>query len=58
MKVKHFFELVNSKKLDFAIVATKYDTFDTVQRKVGDIKQIIVGSTNIDASELKTKIKE
>jgi hypothetical protein len=25
---------------------------------VGDIKQIIVGSTNIDASELKTKIKE
>jgi hypothetical protein len=43
MKVKHF--LVNSKKLDFAIVATKYDTFDTVQRKVGDIKQIIVGST-------------
>jgi hypothetical protein len=24
---------------------------------VGDIKQIIVGSTTIDASELKTKIK-
>jgi hypothetical protein len=33
MKVKHF--LVNSKKLDFAIVATKYDTFDTVQKKSG-----------------------
>jgi flavorubredoxin len=56
MKVKHFFELVNSKKLDFAIVATKYDTFDTVQRKVGDIKQIIVGSTTL-MSELKNKIK-
>jgi hypothetical protein len=37
MKVKHFFELVNSKKLDFAIVATKWH-FDTVQ----NFKQIIV----------------
>ncbi|HEY4629410.1 MAG TPA: LysR family transcriptional regulator [Flavobacterium sp.] len=51
------FELVNSKKLDFAIVTKQYDTFDTIQKKLGEIKQIIVGSTNIDASELKSKIK-
>ncbi len=51
------FELVNTKKLDFAIVTAKYDTFDTIQKKVGDIKQVIVGSTNIDSKVLKTKIK-
>ncbi|UFH36142.1 LysR family transcriptional regulator [Flavobacterium acetivorans] len=51
------FELVDSKKLDFAIVSKRYDTFDTIQKKLGAIKQIIVGSTNIDASELKSKIK-
>jgi hypothetical protein len=49
--------LVNSKKLDFAIVATKYDTFDTVQKKSGWHQTNYSGSTNIDASELKTKIK-
>ena len=51
------FELVNSKKLDFAIVTKQYDTFDTIQKKLGEIKQVIVGSTNIDATELKSKIK-
>lgn len=51
------FELVDSKKLDFAVVTQKYDTFDTIQKKVGEIKQIIVGSTNIEASEVKSKIK-
>lgn len=51
------FDLVNSKKLDFAIGTKKFDTFDTVQKKVGDIKQVIVGSTDIDISVLKTKIK-
>jgi DNA-binding transcriptional LysR family regulator len=51
------FELVNAKKLDFAIVTKKYDTFDTIQKKIGEIKQIIVGSTNIEASELKSRIK-
>jgi hypothetical protein len=49
--------LVDSKKLDFAVVTQKYDTFDTIQKKVGEIKQIIVGSTNIEASEVKAKIK-
>jgi DNA-binding transcriptional LysR family regulator len=51
------FELVDSKKIDFAIVTKRYDTFDTIQKKVGDIKQIIVGSNGIDASELKLGIK-
>ena len=51
------FELVDSKKLDFAIVTKQYDTFDTIQKKVGEIKQVIVGSNTIDASELKSGIK-
>jgi DNA-binding transcriptional LysR family regulator len=51
------FDLVNSKKLDFAIVSKKFDTFDTIQKKVGEIKQVIVGSTNIDLSVIKGKIK-
>ena len=51
------FELVDSKKLDFAIVTKKYDTFDTIQKKLGEIKQIIVGSNGIDTSELKAGIK-
>lgn len=51
------FELVDSKKLDFAVVTKQYDTFDTIQKKVGDIKQVIVGSSTIDASELKRNIR-
>jgi hypothetical protein len=51
------FDLVNSKKLDFAIVTKKFDTFDTIQKKVGEIKQVIVGSTNIGTSKVKTDIK-
>ena len=51
------FELVDSKKLDFAIVTKKFDTFDTIQKKVGEMKQIVVGSNTLDASELKLKIK-
>jgi DNA-binding transcriptional LysR family regulator len=51
------FDLVNSKKLDFAIVTKKFDTFDTIQKKAGDIKQVIVGATNIDLSDLKLNIK-
>jgi DNA-binding transcriptional LysR family regulator len=44
------FDLVNSKKLDFAIVTKKFDTFDTIQKRVGAIKQVIIGSNNIDFS--------
>jgi DNA-binding transcriptional LysR family regulator len=51
------FELVNSKKLDFAIVTKKYDTFDTIQKKVGEIKQVIISSNTIDAKEFKSSIK-
>jgi DNA-binding transcriptional LysR family regulator len=52
------FELVDSKKLDFAIATKRYDTFDTVQKKIGDIKQIIVSSNNIDISDPKESIKK
>ncbi|WP_225899046.1 LysR family transcriptional regulator [Flavobacterium erciyesense] len=51
------FELVNEKKLDFAVVTKQFDTFDTIQKKVGEIKQVIVGSPEIDAAPLKTSIK-
>jgi DNA-binding transcriptional LysR family regulator len=51
------FDLVNSKKLDFAIVTKKFDTFDTIQKKVGGIKQVIVASTNIDLFTVKQNIK-
>jgi DNA-binding transcriptional LysR family regulator len=51
------FELVDSKKLDFAIVTKQYDTFDTIQKKIGEIKQIIVGSNDIDALDLKISIE-
>jgi len=51
------FELVNAKKIDFAIVTKKYDTFDTVQKKLGDIRQIIVASKNIDATKLQSDIQ-
>ena len=51
------FELVDSKKLDFAVVTKRYDTFDTIQKKLGEIKQIIVGSNTIDATILKDSIK-
>lgn len=51
------FNLVNTKKLDFAIVTKQFDTFDTIQKKVGEIKQVLVGSVNIDVSDLESKIK-
>ena len=51
------FELVDSKKLDFAVVTKRYDTFDTVQKKVGEIKQVIIGSKTINDSDLKANIK-
>ncbi len=52
------FDLVNSKKLDFAIVSKKFDTFDTIQKKAGVIKQVVVGSTNIDISSFKQNSKD
>ena len=52
------FELVNAKKLDFAIVTKKYDTFDTLQKELGVIRQIIVGSRNLDAAMLHSAINK
>ncbi len=52
------FELVNTKKIDFAIVTKKIETFDTVQKEVGKIKQIVVASSNIDATPLQAYIQK
>jgi hypothetical protein len=38
-------------------VSKKFDTFDTIQKKAGDIKQVVVGSTEIDISTVKLNIK-
>ncbi|WP_366185571.1 LysR family transcriptional regulator [Flavobacterium ovatum] len=46
------FELVNSKKIDFAIVTKKLDTYDTIQQEVGEIKPVVIGSNDIDITEL------
>jgi DNA-binding transcriptional LysR family regulator len=51
------FDLVDNKKIDFAITTQKYDTFDTVLSKVGEIKQLIVGSNGIDVTDLDLKIR-
>jgi DNA-binding transcriptional LysR family regulator len=51
------FELVNDKKIDFAIVTQQYDTFDTVCSKVGEVKQIIVGSKSIETKTFTSHIK-
>ncbi|MDG1871232.1 MAG: LysR family transcriptional regulator, partial [Flavobacterium sp.] len=51
------FELVNDKKIDFAIVTQQFDTFDTISSKVGVIKQIIVGSRTVDQKDFKALLK-
>lgn len=51
------FSLVNDKKIDFAIVAKKYDTFDTIQKPIGKIKQVMVASADLDLNEVKRAIK-
>lgn len=51
------FDLVNSKKIAFAIVTKQYDTFDTMQQQVGIIKQILVATPDISTQEIAAKIK-
>ena len=51
------FALVDAKKLDFAIVTKKFDTFDTIQEAVGRIKLIMIASMNLDATEFRQKLK-
>ena len=52
------FNLVDNKKIDFAIVSKKYDTFDTIQKELGIIKQIIVASNDLELKEVKKEIKD
>ena len=51
------FSLVNDKKIDFSIVTKKFDTFDTVQKELGKIKQIVVASNDLNLKEVKKEIK-
>ena len=51
------FDLVDSKKLDFAIVTKKYDTFDTIQEVVGKIKLVMVAPIKMDISDFRQKLK-
>ena len=51
------FELVDSKKLDFAIVSKRFDTFDTIQEVVGKIKLVMVAPINMDITEFRQKLK-
>ncbi|PWB25342.1 LysR family transcriptional regulator [Flavobacterium sp. HTF] len=51
------FELVDSKKLDFAIVTKGYETFDTMYEIVGKIKLIMVAPTSLDITEFRQRLK-
>jgi len=51
------FELVDSKKLDFAITTKRFDTFDTIYEIVGKIKLIMVAPMNLEATEFRQKLK-
>ena len=51
------FQLVDSKKIDFAIVTKKFDTFDTIQKEMGQIKQIMIASNDLDLNIVKNEIK-
>lgn len=54
---EELFSLVNDKKIDFAIVTKKYDTFDTVQKELGEIKQIVIASNDLDIKLVRKEIK-
>ncbi|MVO11035.1 LysR family transcriptional regulator [Flavobacterium sp. TP390] len=51
------FQLVDAKKVDFAIVTKKFDTFDTIQKELGTMKQIIVASPDLDITLCKKEIE-
>lgn len=51
------FQLVDSKKIDFAIVTKKFDTFDTIQKELGQIKKIMIASNDLDLETVKKEIK-
>lgn len=52
------FQLVDAKKVDFAIVTKKFDTFDTIQKELGTMKQIIVASPDLDITLCKKEIEK
>ncbi len=51
------FSLVDAKKLDFAIVTKRFDTFDTIYEIIGKIKLVVVGSTNLDTTDFRQRLK-
>ncbi|KIA98264.1 LysR family transcriptional regulator [Flavobacterium sp. KMS] len=51
------FELVDAKKLDFAIITKQFDTFDTIQEVVGKIKLVMVSSPQLEVNEFTQKLK-
>jgi len=51
------FSLVDAKKLDFAIVTKRFDTFDTIYEIIGKIKLVVVGSSNLDTTDFRQKLK-
>lgn len=51
------FELIDAKKLDFAITTKRFDTFDTVYEIVGKIKLIMVAPVRLDGAEFRQKLK-
>lgn len=50
------FELIDSKKLDFAIVTKQFDTFDTIYELVGKIKLVMVTSMQQELAEFNQKL--
>lgn len=50
------FELIDSKKLDFAIVSKRFDTFDTVYELVGKMKLVMVTSIQQELTEFNKKL--
>ena len=51
------FELVDAKKLDFAITTKRFDTFDTTYEIVGKIKLIMVAPTSLDITDFRQILK-
>ena len=51
------FELVDAKKLDFAITTKRFDTFDTTYEIVGKIKLIMVAPTSLDLTDFRQVLK-
>ena len=54
---EELFELVDAKKLDFAITTKRFDTFDTTYEIVGKIKLIMVAPTSLDITDFRQVLK-